>query len=176
MGILRLRSRHIRLARSSACLNPNLRHLDRAAEMLTHYEDAIAARGMVIVPKSSRLPWWVKLTTTFRRSVRTGDGYEDLDTQRRALILAHEFVHVLQWRKYLSFGPRYLGARFGWAMEVQAYRESMRARKVLRFSYESRARYARDMPDRLWDGYPLLRQIRRKDLRRWTRELLREEL
>jgi len=175
MGWLKIKSKHKKLALSNKCLDKGIYTLDTAEKMLAHYERKAEKRGIKIIPKTSRFGNWSKMTTTFRWNIRAGQDYESLSTQRKALVLAHEFPHVEQWDTYRLFGPRYLGARWGWAMEMQAYRQSIRAMKVLGFKADEVERYIRKMPNILWKSYWLMRQIRRRDFDRITLKVLRAE-
>lgn len=177
MGWLKFQHKHIELAKDSACLNRNLDDLDTPAKMLAYYESEARRRGIRIIPKSSLFGAdWARMTTTFRWNIRVGTNYAKYNITDKALNLAHEFVHVRQWDKYFAFGPRYLGARFGWSMEMQAYRESMRALKVLGADREFRTMYADARAGILWDSYKLMRQIRHKEIRKHTGAILRDEL
>lgn len=176
MGVLRLRERDLRLAYDDRALDAIPGSLSPEA-LLEHCEKEIARRDIRLVPKSTLLgPQWQALTTTFPRTIRTGEGYGDLDPAGQGLVLIHELVHVRQWEIHRGFGLRYLGPRFGLAMELQAYRQSVRGRLALGQSCADAEAWIRTMPDVLWESYPLLRQIRRAELRARTLEVLRSEL
>ena len=178
MGWLKIRDKHIALARSDSCLNAKLDELTSAKQMLAHYEKELKRRGMKLIPKSTVFGLnWARLTTTFRRSIRVGVNYERYSTRRKAAVLAHEFVHVKQWSRYRGFGLRYLlSARFGWAMEMQAYRESVRAKKILGYSERHIEAYVNERAGKLWSSYKLMRQIRRKHVNVYTHKVLSQEL
>lgn len=177
MGILRLRQKDLALAYENRALNERLQSFREPEEMLVHYRAQAKQKDIRLVPKSTLLgPQWQALTTTFPNSIRLGKGFDKKSATDKALIMAHEFVHVRQWDLYRNFGARYLGPRFGWAMEMQAYRESVRGRFALGFSQKEVERWIERMPDILWRNYLLLRQIQRRELQQATLEVLRSEL
>ena len=175
MGVLKIRSRHKKLALSDDCLDKRVFQLDTPEKMLEHYERRAEKMGIKIIPKTSSLRNWSKMTTTFRWNIRAGHDYESYSTQRKALTLCHEFVHVDQWDIYRLFGPRYLGARWGWAMEMQAYRQTLRGKKALGFTDAEIEQYIRATPDALWKSYWLMRPIRRRDFDNFTLAVLQSE-
>ncbi len=178
MGWLKIRDKHIALARNDSCLNAKLDELTSAKQMLAYYEKELKRRGMKLIPKSTVFGLdWARMTTTLRRNIYIGVNYERYSTRRKAAVLAHEFVHVKQWDKYRRFGLRYLfSARFGWAMEMQAYRETIRVKKLLGYREKYIEAYVNERAGRLWRGYKLMRQIRRKHLDVYTHEVLSREL
>ncbi len=175
MGWLKIRARHEKLALSDSCLDSEISTLDTPEKMLAHYERKAKKRGIKIIPKTSRFRNWSKMTTTFRWNIRAGRDYESYSTQQKAITLTHEWPHVEQWDTYLLFGPRYLGARWGWAMEMQAYRQTIRGMKALGFKRNEIDQYIKSRADSLWEHYWLMRQIRRSDFDKFTLKVLRTE-
>lgn len=176
-GRLKIKDRHIKLALSDRCLNPNIDQLDTSEKMLAYYEAEARRRGIRIIPKAGLFGSdWSKLTTTFWWNIRAGKNYESYSTQGKAGVLAHEWVHVVQWDVYPFFGPRYLGPRWGWAMEMQAYRETIRAMKVRSYTEKEMQDYVDGRAASLWKSYRLMHGIRRKDFDTYTHMILSREL
>jgi len=179
MGWLRLRSKHVNLALSNRHLNKNLAKLTTPEKMLDHYEAKAKKKGLRVLPKSSFFgPNFQKMTTTYWKQIRLGSEYPTYPPEAQAGLWAHEWVHVEQWGHYgvVRFASLYLGARYSWAFEMQAYRESIRAMKVLGYPRKEIEAFIKRKPKSLWGGYPLMRQIRWKDLEKQTVTVLRKEL
>lgn len=180
MGLYRIKSKHLQIAQSGHGLEPCLRELDSPRRMLRHYERQAQALDLRVLPKTSLFgPNWAKLTTTFYKQIRLGEDFETRSEVDRAITWAHEFVHVRQWRIWgrANFATKYVGSPgHGWAFEMQAYRETLRAMAVLGVSKQIRRHRVETQADRLLDSYLLLRQLREDQLRRHTHEVLEPEL
>lgn len=179
MGWLRLRRKHIDLALSDHHLNKNLAKLDTPEKMIEHYEKRAKKKGLKVRPKSSFFgPNFQKMTTTYWRQIRLGKNYPTYPPIVQGPLWSHEWVHVEGWGYYgvVRFAAMYLGARKSWALEMQAYRESIRAKKVLGVSSKEIDEFINDMVKSIWKGYPLMRQIRWKDFKKQTLYVLRKEL
>lgn len=73
-------------------------------------------------------------------------------------------------------GTYVLNGRMGWAFEVQAYRETMRALHVLGVPEERIQAYIDGRAERIWKAYTLIRiACRKKDVLRYTPEILHED-
>ncbi len=179
MGWLRLRKKDIDLALSSRHLNKSLAKLDTPEKMLEYYKKAAKKRGLRVSPKSSVFgAQFAKMTTTYWKQIRLGRNYPNYPIDSQATLWSHEWVHVEQWRYYgvVRFAALYLGARKSWAFEMQAYRESVRAKKILGYSRKNLEAFINGRPNSLWKGYPIMRQIRWKDFKKQTLYVLRKEL
>lgn len=178
MGWLRLRKKDVDLALSSRHLNENLAKLKTPEKMIAHYEKQAKQKGLRVLPKSSFFgPNFAKMTTTYRKQIRLGRGFPAYPIDAQAAIWAHEFSHVEQWEHYgRVFALLYLGARKSWSFEMQAYRESVRAKKVLGYSQKRLEHFIDGRPSSLWKGYPIMRQIRWKDFKKQTLYVMRKEL
>jgi len=161
MGLIKLRDSDVELASWTRFHDEDLENFGRdAAAMLADAEKWARDNGYVIKPKTSFFgSRFSKMTTTYYKEIRVGDGWEDYSIPRKASVLRHEIVHAKQWRHFgrASFGANYIfSARFRWAMEVQAYRESVRAYRVLGAKEDWLRNYAtREVPDVLWQNYML---------------------
>ena len=178
MGWLRLRRKHIDLALSDRHLNKHLSNLDTPEEMIEHYEALAKKKGLRVLPKTSFFGRnFQKMTTTYRKQIRLGKSYPTYPPDAKAKLWSHEWVHVKQWSYYgLKFGVLYLLARKSWAFEMQAYREEIRAMKILGYSQKEIEDFINRKPKGLWKGYPLMRQIRWRDFKKQTLYVLRKEL
>lgn len=113
-----------------------------------------------------------RFTMTLRKQIRLVATWDDLPVWKQALILVHEFIHVLQ-RKALGntrFELRYLSAPWRWAIETPAYLATMLAYKALGKSQRWLRSWIPGKLDRLYDGYKLGR-IRRGDFQIQTRRV-----
>jgi len=179
MGWLRLRRKHIDLARDDCNLNAKLDCLNSAEKMIAHYDALAKGKKLKVLPKSSFFgPNFAKMTTTYWNQIRLGKNFSKYSLEDQAAIWAHEFVHVEQWERYgvIKFAGLYLGARHSWAFEMQAYRESVRAKKALGYSSRDVQEFINRLPKSIWKGYPLMRQIRWNDFKKQTLYTLRKEL
>lgn len=176
MGALRLRDVDLQRARDDRALDPHISRLRTGAEMLVYYRAEAKRQGIKLLPKSSLFgPRWQALFTTFPRTIRLGKSWEKLSVEEKGLVLSHEFTHVHQWDLYRNFGVRYLGPRFGWSMEMQAYRGEVRARYALGHRDEEIRAWVKTLPNRIWESYLLLRQIRWANFKQHSLAVLRSE-
>ena len=178
MGWLRLRDKDVDLALSSRHLNKNLSCLDTPQKMIDHYEALAKKKGLRVLPKSSFFgASFQRMTTTYPNQIRLGIKFPTYPPEAQAGIWAHEFVHVEQWEHYgIKFGAMYIGARYSWSFEMQAYRESVRAKKVLGYPEKEIKDFINSWPKQLWGSYPIMRQIRWRDFEKQTLHVMRKEL
>jgi hypothetical protein len=180
MGLIMLRDDDIELASWTRFHDEDLEKFGRnAAAMLADAEKWARDAGYVIKPKTSFFgSRFSKMTTTYYKEIRVGDGWAGYTPPKKASILKHEIVHAKQWRHYGrgTFGARYIfSARFRWAMEVQAYRESVRAYRTLGAKESWLRTYAtKDVPDILWQNY-MLGVLRKGDVYEHTAKILLRE-
>ena len=131
--------------------------------------------GVRVVPKTSifgsRLS---KMSTTYYSEIRLGTDYPRLSQAWQAVVMGHEMLHARQWRAYgrNRFRTRYLfRTRWRWAVEVQAYAESLRIMVALGFSSEAIESYISTRGDVLWENYAL-RSLRKDHVLRYTAQIL----
>lgn len=125
--------------------------------MLAHVERRLRVQGVTIRVKAASDRRFARLSTTGPWRVHVRHDWEDQSAVYKAEVLAHEFVHSLQW---MFFGPvvfalRYLVARFRWAVETCAYCETVRAKVGLGESREAIESYIEDRPDTMIRVYLL---------------------
>jgi hypothetical protein len=155
-----LRRVDLQRANSRRYLNPELEVSWSAAELRDHYLKKLRAMGYRFVQKRGPSGWRLKrFTVTYRRVIYLGVGWSVMSDHGQAQLLAHEYVHALQWRHERAFGLRYaFDQRFRWAMETQAYRESVRAYRATGFGSTSVRRYADRVADSYARGYLVVGQ------------------
>lgn len=181
MGLVRLRDSDVDLASWTRFHDADIdRHGRDAVAMLKDAEKWAHDHGYVIKQKTSFFgSRFSKMTTTYYKEIRVGDGWEGYSVPKKASILKHEIVHAQQWRNFgrAEFGSRYVfSARFRWAMEVQAYRESVRAYRTLGATEKWLRNYAtREVPDVLWQNY-MLGLLRKGDIYEHTARILLREV
>ena len=180
MGWTRIRSKHVRWAGDDTYYNKVkalLAGADTAEEIIARCEQEARRLGLRVVKKDSSSMKWSKMTTTWYREIRLGSDFDDEPEWARAVIWAHEMVHVYQWRGMgrARFASRYAWRLWRWAIEIQAYRMSVHIRKVLKIRKSWTERYIRDRPYRLKAVY-LLGGLRWSHLRNKTRSVLTHEL
>lgn len=130
----RIRSKYERLAASARFHDAYLDVKHGPESVLWYFESFYKKRKVKLVHKSKGTGRLSRMTTTWGRKVYLGWRYRESSDFVKAIVLAHEAVHVLQQRHYrLSvFGLRYaLSKQFRWAMEVQGYAQSLKARKAM---------------------------------------------
>lgn len=181
MGLIKLREEDIKLGSSCVFLDTDLADFGRNAGAML--EDAFAwaqANKFALKKKSSHFgSRFSKMSTTYYREIRVGSRWEEFSVAKKAAVLKHEIVHAKQWRHYgqVRFAAKYIfSARFRWSMEVQAYRESVRAYRTLGALESWLREYVLDsVPGSLWNSYGL-RTLRKDDVYDETRKLLLKEL
>jgi len=93
---------------------------------------AISEKGVEIVPKAEGLEAWEKFTTTFPDKIYVSKDFDSSGVPAQASILWHEMVHLREYEdlKPKKFFQHYLFAEGRWALEVQAYRETFRVKRL----------------------------------------------
>lgn len=134
---MRLRTQDIDLAKSRVNLDHHIRLQEPAwpDRLYRHLCHMLELYGVRIVPKvETSMRRWSALSTAFPNTIRVRHDFFAMDYNIRCVILAHEMVHIRQYRRYgrVRFALGYaFSPRFRWAMEVQAYREGMTVRDHL---------------------------------------------
>lgn len=177
---MKLRPVDLRRARSTKNVNHRLFPPPESgwtpARLLDHYLGLLDALQVQIRPKTARRGTYARLTTTYYRTVRVPRDWLTRSVAGKAITLAHEYVHVLQWRELgrMRFVATYtVSPRWRWALEVQAYRESMRVRALLGASRGHAEVYAGGLAHRLWRTYRLW-PLSKAHVYRYTKRLLLE--
>lgn len=181
MGLIKLRDQDVDLAMSRQFLDQDIADFGKnAGAMLQDAFDWAKANSFSIKKKASHFGSRLsKMSTTYYKEIRVGSLWEEFIVPKRAAVLKHEIVHAKQWRHYgrASFGSKYIfSARFRWAMEVQAYRESTRVYRTLGAVEKWLREYVNDaVPNSLWGSYAL-GTLRKDDVYEQTRKILSLEL
>lgn len=177
---MKLRLDDLDLARDDSTADPNLADPPSGrwtpATLLEHLHDELARYDVTLKPKVAKTGRFARLTTTYYQHVRVPEDWDERGTLGQVLTLAHELVHVRQWRKYgrARFGGRYVfSPRWRWAMEVQAYRESIRVRKVLGMGKGEAEQYAGRVAARMWTTYRLW-PLSKAHVRKYAKMLMLE--
>ncbi len=134
MGRKRLRVKDIAIASSKRWRDPNLGDYKTASPMIAHCRVEARSFGVRIVHKVRSSLRMSKVSTAYYRQIRLGTDYETAQSFSQAATMAHEMVHVRQWRYYgrLGFAWRYvMSPRFRWAVECNAFAEGVRALRIL---------------------------------------------
>lgn len=176
MGLIRIRKPKPDYDRALARRFEDLRlgEYDTPEKMLAHCLAELQRYGVRIAKKAPMKTKYARMTTAFYRQVRVGTTWDRKSTAAKAVTLAHELVHIRQWRHFgrIAFGSSYVfSARWRWAMEMNAYRESMRAMKILGYSKTHRKNSATTRGPSMYGTYAL-RGLRRDHVVNYTREVL----
>lgn len=137
--------------------------------------EKIQKLGMRIVEKPPSRLRLSKMATTYYREIRVPKGFfgRGWSVARRAVTLAHELIHALQWRFYgmASFALRYLSARFRWAVEMQAYRFGVLVKRMLGYLESAIQNSIRHRASAMRKPYKL-RGLRWGDVKKYTPAVL----
>jgi hypothetical protein len=178
VGLIRLRGEDIALARDD-------RHGDavldcdwsrKEAALLDHFEHAAQWMGLAVVNKPDLGTSLSRMSTTYYRELRLGTGYADKTDAWKAVTMAHEILHARQWRHWgpATFRTRYMfWTRWRWAIEVQAYRESVRCLVALGVRPSTLDEYIASRPGVLWSKYAI-KTLHKGDVFEHTMRLLTE--
>lgn len=172
---LKLRAKDEKRAKSSDCLDESIRSYKRAQDLLEYCLKEIKRLGLRVVEKKKSKLRLSKMSTTYYREVRVAHGFWKRDIPTQAATLAHELVHARQWRKHgrVRFALAYATSpRFRLAVELQAYRESIRAMRAMGYSNKYIESYINRKPFTMKDAY-LLHRVRWDALSSLTRCVLR---
>lgn len=173
MGLIKIRDKDIRLAQSQRFRDDALDRSWRgdAEGLLARWNAEARSMGLRIEHKKSLFGLrWSKFSTAFYRVIRLGTTFKSKEPEWQAVTMGHEMFHARQWRGYrpAKFRTRYLfWTRWRWAIEVQAYCESVRVLVALGASNKTIDRYIAARPDVLWNNYAL-RGLRKKDVYAYT--------
>lgn len=126
-------------------------------EALRVAHEYIDGRGIRIVPKAEGLEQWEKFTTTFPRKIFVAKDWDDKPPAIQAEILWHEIVHLREYDAHtpLDMGAMYFVAEGRWALEVQAYRESFRVKRLFGVPEEEIRKMMGPRAESLYTSYEL---------------------
>lgn len=169
---MKLRSKDIKLAKSTKYLSSTTRAglRNRPEDLLDYATKCLGELGYRLKKKKGPKSWKAKrMTTTLRKTVFLGVNWDSKTPRDRAATLMHELVHANQSKTYgfWKWVSRYVAsARFRFAMEAQAYRETCRAYRAMGLSERNVRNYADDLPNRFIKSYWILNRRMRKDVRK----------
>jgi len=117
----------------------------------------IEDNGIRILPKAEGIEQWEKFTTTFPTKIFVAKDWDEMSEATQAEILWHEIVHVREYDAHtpLKMGLMYVVAEGRWALEVQAYRESYRVKRLFGASEETIRGFMRPRAESLYTSYEL---------------------
>jgi len=175
MGLIKIRRSDRRLAEDDRLRDKYLDRHRSPEELVARYEAEAKRLGLRIENKSSHWGRLSRMSTTYYRELRLGTGAQNYKPFPKARLLAHELFHARQWRWWepTKFRTRYVfWTRWRWAIEVQAYCESVRAMISMGASDKAVDAYIEDRPRVLWENYAL-KGLRRDHVYRYTKAILR---
>ena len=110
-----------------------------------------------IIPKAEGIEDWGRFTTTFPDKLYLSTNYPSMSVDSQAGLLRHELVHVREYQRHgvSKFFTMYAFAEGRWALEVQAYRESFRARRLFGEDERSIQEAMRGTAENLYKSYSL---------------------
>lgn len=176
MGLTRLRKKdRTRALATRHFVSKALSFKRDAAGLLTFCISFAHHYNVRIVEKRKSRLRISKMATTYYGEIRVPRGFwgRGWSVARRAALLAHEIVHVLQWRFYgaSTFALSYLSARFRWAVEVQAYRFGILIKRMLGYTERTLQAEIRHKATAMRDAYAL-RGLRWRDVKKYTPAVL----
>lgn len=120
------------------------------AKALLDLED----RGVVVSEKSKSDPT-AEFSMALPGRVLLSHGFYMMDDRMQAATLWHELVHVRQWERLgeRNFLRHYVMAEGRWALEVPAYRESLRVMRHFEMSEDGLKKAAKGQFDSLYEKY-----------------------
>ena len=120
-------------------------------------QEQIDDRKVKIIPKVDGFEDWSRFNTTFPDTIYTSKDYPNYSDAGKAAVLWHELVHVRQYDRHRAakFFTMYAFAEGRWAIEVQAYRESYRVRRLWGDDEENIREAMRSRAEMLYKEYEL---------------------
>lgn len=178
MGIMKLGKKTRRRMEDTQDLEVTFRGLGDPETFYRVARDWFERNGIGIAVKRGRGPF-SKMGTAFSHKLKLPRTWDKLETWEKAALLAHERVHYRQKRRYgyARFDAKYVfDPRFIIAMETPAYRETLRAFRAMGASEEGLENYARRVDNILWDLYPTVRMLDRREVRKHVTRVMKCEL
>lgn len=137
MGFIKLNKKDRRRARETVWLDPCLELHDTPDSMSDYCVSKLKGMGVRIDTKPDVGSAISKMTTSYQNVLRLSANFEGLHPMYQAAILAHELVHYRQRQDYgrHTFNAKYIfSPRWRMSVEIPAYREEVRALKILGLS------------------------------------------
>jgi len=182
MGILKIKKRHINYAMSKAHEDQILSTLwtekGDAARLQEHYREIWKKMRIKVRYRRTKRGKFANLTTTYYSRILLSQAYAKSDSAWQAATDAHETVHARQWRSLgrVKFAARYaFSSRWRWAIEMQAYCESIRALHAQGASEATLHAYIQRRAG-VFRKFYAMRAIRSSSLEKWTSSILEDAL
>jgi hypothetical protein len=141
-------------------------------------EAELKKAGYKFVRRTSTFDHGRKFTMTLRKRIALSGKWDTYSTDKKAEILWHELVHVRQRKAWghTKFLRRYATAEGRWMIEVPAYRESIRMKKLFAKKYTKKnvEDYVEAKIDSMRDSYALKR-LSKSHYERETRKIWMKE-
>lgn len=117
----------------------------------------VEERNVKIIPKAQGMEDWSKFNTTFPKKIYTSKEYNSYSDAGKAVVLWHEIVHLREYDRHgaAKFFTMYAFAEGRWALEVQAYRQSYRIRRLWGEDEESIRADMHPRIEEIYDAYDL---------------------
>jgi hypothetical protein len=117
----------------------------------------LESRGIKIVPKADGFEAWSKFNTTFPTTIYVSNTWDEKTNALKGATLWHELVHVREYDYHtpLQMALMYATSEGRWALEVQAYRESFRVRRIFGVPEEEIREAMRPRAEFLYEEYEL---------------------
>lgn len=117
----------------------------------------IEDNGIEVLPKAVGIEQWEKFTTTFPTTIYVSADWDEKSEASQTETLWHELVHVREYDRHtpLLMGLMYFTSEGRWALEVQAYRESFRVKRIFGVSEKDIRKMMRPRAEALYKSYEL---------------------
>lgn len=164
---LKLKRAHINIAYDRSREDRFLDEKRTPEEIVAHYAELAKKSGYRLVVKPKRSTRLSRMATTYYRQIRLPSNWEQMETRSKASLLAHEWRHTKQWRKWgkVKFAWRYLmSRRFRAAVEIECYCETARAKISMGYPRKSIDLFSVRVPNSMFSAYKI-RGLDRNDFR-----------
>lgn len=178
MGIIKLGSSVRRMMADTRHLEVTFEGLDDPIVFLCEVQDWFTRHGIDRTLKKGN-GRFRNMATAYRRTLKLPKNWNDYEAWAKGVLLAHERVHYRQRVQFGSgrFDARYVAdPRFLVAMETQAYRESLRVRRLFGSSRDALEKYAKGVSKTLLDHYPTTKLLDSKEVRKHVTAVMHSEL
>lgn len=178
MGIMKLGSKYRKMMKDTRHLEVTFEGLDDPIVFLCEVQDWFTRQGIDRILKTGK-GRFSKMATAYRRNLKLPRHWNDFKSWEKGVLLAHERVHYRQRVQFGSgrFDVRYVAdPRFLVAMETQAYRESLRVRRLFGESEEGLEKYAVGVSKTLLNSYPTTKMLDPKEVRKHVTAVMHDEL
>lgn len=178
MGIMKLGKKTRRRMYETQDLEATFKGLEDPEVFYRVMRDWFEHNGIRMSVKTGRGPF-SKMGTAFSRQLKLPRTWNKLKIWEKAALLAHERVHYRQKKRYgfARFDAKYVfDPRFIIAMETPAYRENLRAYRAMGATEESLERYALGVDNTLWELYPTVRMLDRREVKKHVTRVMKDEI